>query len=98
MKCCLRFIPPLINRFMISGALKKRKEKKSALEETILDNVLCPQLVKHMSVALQHLDIAGKHMPTHLLWHKLRSKEKNLSHGLGSSVTVEWYAIFYFLV
>lgn len=28
------------------------KKKKSALEETILDNVLCPQLVKHMSVSL----------------------------------------------
>lgn len=26
--------------------------KKSALEETILDNVLCPQLVKHMGVSL----------------------------------------------
>lgn len=53
---------------MISGLLK------SALEETILNNVLCLQLVKHTSVSLQHLDIAGKHMPTHLLRYKLGKK------------------------
>lgn len=35
----LSFITLLINHFMISGLLK------SALEETILDNVLCPQLL-----------------------------------------------------
>lgn len=68
MKCCLLFIPPLMNCFMISGLLK------SALEETILNNVLCLQLVKHTSVSLQHLDIAGKHMPTHLLQYKLGKK------------------------
>lgn len=28
------------------------QKKKSALEETILANVLCPQLVKHMRVSL----------------------------------------------
>lgn len=40
--------------------------QQNALWNHNWNDVLCPQLVKHMGVWLQHLDPAGKHMRTHL--------------------------------